>query len=57
VKRAEAGVVLRARFAQTDVALDDLDDVSLLLNGLGEVGHGEVLYEDTAGGGVGVVEK
>jgi hypothetical protein len=24
---------------------------------LGEVGHGEVLYEDTAGGGVGVVEK
>ena len=36
----EAGVVLRAGFAQADVALDDLDDIGLLLDGLGEVGHG-----------------
>ena len=40
VKRAEAGVVLRAGFAQADVAADDFDDVGLLLDGLGEVGHG-----------------
>jgi hypothetical protein len=33
---------LRTRFAQTDVALDHLDDVGLLLYGLGEVGHGRV---------------
>ena len=44
---AEAGVVLRAGFAQADVALDHLDDVGLLLDGLGEVGHG-VCIEDTA---------
>ena len=40
VKGAKAGVVLRAGFAQADVALDDLDDIGLLLDGLGEVGHG-----------------
>jgi hypothetical protein len=31
---------LRAGFAQADVAFDDLDDIGLLLDGLGEVGHG-----------------
>ena len=41
VKRAEAGVVLRAGFAQLDVVADDADDIGLLLDGLGEVvGHG-----------------
>jgi hypothetical protein len=39
VEGAEAGVVLRAGFAQADVAADDFDDVGLLLDGLGEVGH------------------
>ncbi len=51
VEGAEAGVVLRAGFAQADVALDDLDDVGLLLDGLGEVGHGRVSLEDKAGDG------
>jgi len=37
---AEAGVVLRAGFAQLDVVADDADDVGLLLDGLCEVvGH------------------
>ena len=40
MERAKAGVVLSSRLAQTDVALDHLDDVDLLLNGLCEVGHG-----------------
>ena len=48
VEGAEAGVVLRAGLAQADVALDHLDDVGLLLDGLGEVGHG-VCIEDKAG--------
>jgi len=40
VKGAEAGVVLRAGFAQLDVVADDADDVGLLLDGLCEVvGH------------------
>jgi hypothetical protein len=30
---------LRAGLAQADVALDDLDDIGLLLDGLCEVGH------------------
>ena len=30
--------------------LDDLDDVGLLFDGLGEVGHGRVCIEDKAGG-------
>ncbi len=38
VEGAEAGVVLRAGFAQPDVVADDVDDVGLLLDGLGEVG-------------------
>jgi hypothetical protein len=50
VKRAEAGVPLGTRFAQADVALDDPDDVGLLLYGLGEVGHGGSIHEDKAGG-------
>jgi hypothetical protein len=29
----------RPHSAQADVALDDLDDVGLLLDGLGKVGH------------------
>ena len=45
VERAEALVVLRSGLAQADVALDHLDDVGLLLDGLGEVGHG-VCIED-----------
>ncbi len=49
VEGAEAGVVLRPRLAQADVALDHLDDVGLLLDGLGEVAHG-VCIEDKAGG-------
>jgi len=40
VKRAEARVVLRAGFAQADVAANDFDDVGLLFYGLGEIGHG-----------------
>ena len=41
VEGAEAGVVLGAGFAQLDVVADDLDDVDLRLDGLGEVvGHG-----------------
>ena len=40
---------MRAGFAQADVALDHLDDVGLLLDGLGEVGHG-VCIEDKAPG-------
>ena len=40
VEGAEAGVVLGAGFAQLDVVADDLDDVDLLLDELGEViGH------------------
>jgi hypothetical protein len=34
---------LRAGFAQADVAFDHLDDVGLLLDGLGEVGHWRAL--------------
>ena len=40
VEGAQAGVILRPGFAQADVAADDFDDVGLLLDGLGEVGHG-----------------
>ncbi len=50
VEGAEAGVVLRPRLAQADVALDHLDDVGLLLDGLGEVEHGLVCIEDKARG-------
>ena len=39
VEGAQAGVVDAAGFAQADVPLDHLDDVGLLLHGLGEVGH------------------
>ncbi len=42
VEGAEAGVVLGAGFAQLHVVADDLDDVGLLLDELGEVvGHAE----------------
>ena len=37
VKGTEPGVVLGAGFAQANVAFDHLDDVGLLLYGLGEV--------------------
>jgi hypothetical protein len=37
VERAQPRVVLRPRLAQPDVALDHLDDVGLLLHGLGKV--------------------
>ncbi len=40
VEWAKTRVVLRTGFAQADVAFDHLDDVGLLLDGLGEVGHG-----------------
>jgi len=40
VEGAKAGVVLRSRLAQADVALDHLDDVGLLFDGLGKVAHG-----------------
>ncbi len=40
VEGAEAGIVLRAGFAQADVALDHLDDVGVLFGELREVGHG-----------------
>jgi proteic killer suppression protein len=46
---AEAGIVLRPGLAQPDVPLDHLDDVGLLLHGLGEVDHGACI-EDKAGG-------
>ena len=37
---AEAGIVLRAGFAQAHVVADDLDDVGLGFDGLGKiVGH------------------
>ncbi len=49
VEGAEACIVLRPRLAQPDVALDHLNDVGLLLDGLGEVDHG-VCIEDKAGG-------
>ena len=49
MERAEALVVLRPGLAQADVSLDHLDDVGLLLDGLGEVDHG-VCIEDKAGG-------
>jgi len=39
MKGAQAGVVLRPGFAQADISFDHLDDVGLLLDGLGEVGH------------------
>ena len=40
VEGAEAGVVLRAGFAELEVVADDADDVGLLFDGLGEViGH------------------
>jgi hypothetical protein len=48
VEGAEPGVVLRPRLAQPDVPLDHLDDVGLLLHGLGEVDHGACI-EDKAG--------
>jgi hypothetical protein len=38
---------LRSRLAQADITLNHLDDVSLLLYGLGEVGHG-VFIENKA---------
>ena len=42
VKRAQAGEVLRAGLTQADVLADDLDDVGLRFDELGEVvGHGE----------------
>ena len=43
MERTEAAVVLGAGLAQSDVALDYLDDVGLPLDGFGEVGHGEGL--------------
>jgi len=36
MKGAEAGIVLCPGLAQPDVPLDHLDDVGLLLHGLGE---------------------
>lgn len=46
---AEARIVLRACFPQADVALDDLDDIGVVFDVLGKVGHGRVCNEDTAG--------
>lgn len=46
---AKPGVVLRPRLAQPYVSLDHLDDVGLLLDGLGKVGHAIVCLEDKAG--------
>ena len=37
VEGAQAGVVLRAGFAQLDVVADDADDIGLLLDGVGEI--------------------
>jgi hypothetical protein len=37
MKRAQTRVILRARLLQLDVVADDTDDVSLLLDGIGEV--------------------
>lgn len=39
MERAKPRIVLRAGLAQANVALDHLNDVGLLLNGLGEVGQ------------------
>ena len=47
MKRAKSGVIRRPRLAQADIPLDHLDDVGLLLDGLGEVGHGGCI-EDKA---------
>ena len=40
MKWAEAGIILSTGLAQTDVSADDLNDVGLLLDGLGKIGHG-----------------
>jgi hypothetical protein len=48
MKRAKSGVIRGARFAQADIPLDDLYDVGLLLDGLGEVGHEVGCIEDKA---------
>ena len=48
VEGAEAGVVGGAGLAQADIALNHLDDVGLLLHGLGKIGH-EVCIENKAG--------
>ena len=37
MKRAQAGIILRARLPKTDIAADDADNVGLLLEGLREV--------------------
>lgn len=53
---AEAGVVLGASFAESDVVANDLDDVGLLFDGLGEVvGHGVPDLGYSGGGGGKVV--
>ena len=49
MERAKTGVPFRAGLAQADVALNDPDDIGLLLYGLGEVGH-EFSVEDKAVG-------
>jgi hypothetical protein len=41
VEGAEAAVVLGSGFFQTHIFADDFDDIGLLLDGLGEVGHSE----------------
>ena len=40
VERAQPRVILSSSFAQADVAFDHLDDVGLLLHGLGKILHG-----------------
>jgi hypothetical protein len=42
MKRAQTRVVLRPSLAQANISADDLDDVSLLLDGLGKIGHGQI---------------
>ena len=56
VERAEAAVVLGAGLAQSDVALDYLDDVGLLLDGFGEVGHGRDFFSGYVRRDAGAVE-
>ncbi len=51
VEGAQAGEVHASAFAQTDVLLDHLDDVGLLLDGLCEIQHGRVCTQDKPEGG------
>ena len=46
MKWTKPAVVLRPSLAQADIPLDDLDDVHLLLHGLGEIGHRRACLEN-----------